>query len=130
MKSRKPYLLKAYYDWINDNGWTPYLLVNADYPQVVVPTQYVRHGQIVLDISPAACRHLMMDAKGVSFSARFAGQEIEIQLPLGSLKAIYAKENSEGLTFQAEEADKLESFPEKKLKQKPILSIVRNDDHQ
>lgn len=130
MKSKKPYLLRAYYDWITDNGWTPYLLVNANYPHVTVPTQYVRNGKVILDISPTACRELLMNAKGVSFSARFAGQLTHIQLPLGSLQAIYAKENSEGLTFQSEEADKLESFPEKTPNQKPILSIVRNDDKQ
>ena len=130
MKSKKPYLLRAYYDWINDNSWTPYLLVNASYPQVAVPTQYVRNGKIVLDISPTACRELMMDARGVSFSARFSGQLTYIQLPLGSLLAIYAKENSEGMTFQAEDADTLASFPEKKPNQKPILSVVRNDDKQ
>ena len=130
MKSKKPYLLRAYYDWINDNSWTPYLLINASYSQVAVPTQYVRNGKIVLDISPTACRELMMDARGVSFSARFSGQLTYIQLPLGSILAIYAKENSEGMTFQAEDADTLASFPEKKPNQKPILSVVRNDDKQ
>lgn len=128
MRSKKPYLLRAYYDWITDSDWTPYLLVNANYPDVTVPTQYVRQGKIVLDISPMACRELLINAKGVSFSARFAGQLMQIVLPLGSIQAIYAKENSEGMTFQAEEADKFEEKSDNKSTKKPFLSIVNNDD--
>jgi stringent starvation protein B len=129
MNSKKPYLLRAYYDWIRDNQLTPYLLVNAKYPGVEVPIQYVRNGKIVLDISEVACRGLDISAKGVQFSARFSGQLMQMVLPLGSILAIYAKENSEGTTFHAED-EILDPMPEKEKKDsKPFLSVVRNDDN-
>lgn len=129
MKSKKPYLLRAYYDWISDNQLTPYLLVNAKYPHVVVPTQYIRDGKIVLDISSVACRGLDIGSAGVHFSARFAGQLMQISLPLGAIQAIYAKENSEGMTFQPEEQDVVESRVENMTSnKKPFLSIVRKDE--
>jgi stringent starvation protein B len=131
MKSKKPYLLRAYYDWISDNQLTPYLLVNATYPQVTVPTQYVRDGKIVLDISAAACRGLDISSANVQFSARFAGQLMQIHLPLGSIQAIYAKENSEGMTFQPEDFDVIEPQVENNNNiKKPFLSIVRKNDPQ
>ena len=107
MISKKKYLLQAYYDWITDSNLTPYLLVNAEYPQVLVPTQYVRDGQIVLDVSSVACRDLSIAHDAVKFSARFAGQLWQIFLPLASILAIYAKENSQGITFKPEDVQSL-----------------------
>lgn len=130
MKSKKPYLLTAFYNWISDNNWTPYLLINAQYPRVVVPTQYVRDGKIVLDISNHACRGLEIGVAGVTFSARFSGSLMKISLPIGSIKAIYAKENSEGMTFQPEELDELEPVVENNRSKKPFLSIVNKNDQQ
>ncbi|HBB53732.1 MAG TPA: ClpXP protease specificity-enhancing factor [Legionellales bacterium] len=130
MNSKKPYLLRAYYDWIRDNQLTPYILVNAKYPNVEVPTQYVRDGKIVLDISAVACRGLDISAKGIQFSARFSGQLMQIILPLESILAIYAKENSEGTTFQPETAAPAAAPVEiEKNVSKPFLSVVRNDDN-
>lgn len=130
MISKKPYLLQANYDWIIDSKWTPYLLVNAEYPHVNVPSQYVRDGRIVLDISALACRDLEISPSGVQFSARFSGQLWQIRLPLGAILAIYAKENSQGMTFQTEEeplentqlAEKSEEV------KKPFLKVIRNNE--
>lgn len=132
MLSKKPYLLRAYYDWISDCGWTPYLLVNAELSNVHVPSQYVRNGRIVLDISNTACRGLEMTSTGVRFSARFSGQLWQIQLPLGSVLAIYAKENNQGTTFQAEPEFENNAIPEQSEPQnikKPFLTVIHNDDN-
>lgn len=130
MISKKPYLLRAHYDWIVDCNWTPYLLVNAEYPNVVVPSQYVRDGRIVLDISPMACRELEISASGVKFSARFSGQQWQIHLPLGAILAIYAKENSQGMKFHPE--DEVSEPPESKSQEpvvkKPFLTVISNDE--
>ena len=126
MLSKKPYLLRAHFDWIIDSKWTPYLLVNAQHPAVNVPTQYVRDGRIVLDISSTACRELVISAKGVQFSARFSGQLWQIHLPLTSILAIYAKENSQGLTFGAEEETQ-ESVDTATSVKKPFLTVISND---
>ncbi len=130
MLSKKPYLLHAYYDWILDNDWTPYLLVNAEFPNVNVPSQYVRGGRIVLDISTSACRGLEMTARGVTFSARFSGQLWQIQLPLGAVLAIYAKENNQGTTFALESDVEEEAIvsPETQTIKKPFLTVIHNDD--
>lgn len=130
MISKKPYLLKANYDWIIDSKWTPYLLVNAEYPQVHVPTQYVRDGRIVLDISSMACRELEINKEGIKFSARFSGQLWQIHLPLGSILAIYAKENSQGMTFQADEELITEPSvaPEATNAKKPFLTVISNNE--
>jgi stringent starvation protein B len=130
MISKKKYLLQAYYDWIADNQCTPYLLVNAEYPEVHVPTQYVRDGQIVLDISTVACRDLCITAEAVKFTARFSGQVWQICLPLAAILAIYAKENSQGMTFQAED-EVVRPQPVKKEEsnsvKKPFLTVISNE---
>ena len=130
MTSKKPYLLRAYYDWITDNQLTPYIMVNAQYPGVVVPTQYVRDGKIILDISSVACRGLEINASGVHFSARFSGQLWQMAIPLPAVLAIYAKENSQGMTFGVE--DTVEAKPEqpKEVAKKPIFTVIRNDESQ
>ena len=46
----KPYLLRAIHEWCTDNGYTPYIAVKVG-TFARVPMQYVRDGQIVLDIS-------------------------------------------------------------------------------
>ena len=127
MTSKKPYLLSAYYDWITDNQLTPYLLVNAQYPGIVLPTQYVRDGKIILDISTVACRGLAIDASGVQFSARFSGQLWQMALPMPAVLAIYAKENSQGITFGPEDAVATEVAPAPK---KNIFTVIRNDESQ
>jgi stringent starvation protein B len=108
MTSSRPYLLRAIYQWIVDNDCTPYLLVDASYSAVVVPTQHIKDGQIVLNISPSAVVGLLMDDQAVSFNARFGGVPMDIYAPMGSLLGVYARENGQGMLFEAEE------FPEPK----------------
>lgn len=103
MTSSRPYLLQAIFDWVVDNGCTPYLLVDAVYPGVIVPQQHIKDGQIVLNISPTAVMGLTMDKQGVSFNARFAGVPMDIYAPIGSLLGIYARENGQGMLFEIED---------------------------
>lgn len=73
MTSNKPYLIRAMYDWIVDNDLTPYLLVNAEYPRVEVPQEYVNGGRIILNISPKSCRGLHLENDRIVFTTRFSG---------------------------------------------------------
>ncbi|MBE0366833.1 ClpXP protease specificity-enhancing factor [Pseudoalteromonas aurantia] len=108
MTPNRPYLLRAFFDWIVDNECTPHLVVNADYPEVQVPTQFVQDGQIVLNISPSAVTAFSLDNEQLSFNARFGGQPMQVYVPLGAVLAIYARENGEGTVFTQEVFDDTE----------------------
>lgn len=99
MTPKRPYLVRAFYDWIVDNGLTPHVLVDANAEGVMVPRQYVKNGSIVLNINPSAVQRLMMENDAVSFSARFSGQSFNVYLPMPAVKAIYARENQQGASF-------------------------------
>ncbi len=103
MTSTRPYLLRALYEWIVDNGMTPYLLVDAEYDQVHVPSQYIDNGRIVLNVSPSAVRGLDLGNEGVLFSARFSGKPFDVSVPMAAVKAIYAQENGRGMVFSEDE---------------------------
>lgn len=103
MTSNRPYLIRAFYDWIVDNQYTPYMSVDAYYPGVEVPQDYVNDGQIVLNLVPRAITKLEMNNDEVSFSTRFGGVPSDIRLPIQSIMGIYARENGQGMMFQSEE---------------------------
>ena len=98
-RSRRPYLIRAIHEWAADNGLTPHLLVAADYPGVSVPREYVQEGRITLNISPMAVQSLDLRADPIWFSARFSGREHTVQVPVGAVLAIFARENGEGIIF-------------------------------
>jgi len=102
MKSSRPYLVRALYEWIVDNDCTPHLLVNAEFAGVQVPAGFASDGQIVLNVSPTAVRHLHMDNEAVSFEGRFAGVPQSLYIPAAAVLAIYARENGQGMVFDAE----------------------------
>jgi stringent starvation protein B len=97
--STKPYLLRAIYEWCTDNGYTPYLAVMVD-GQTRVPMQFVKNGEIVLNISFDATSGLKMDNDLIHFSARFSGVSREISVPVENVIAIYARENGQGMAFE------------------------------
>lgn len=103
-RSRRPYLIRAIYEWAVDNGYTPYLLVAADQPGVSVPMAFVKDGRIALDIGAMAVRDLNIETDPIFFSARFGGRAHEIIVPAGAVLAIYARENGEGIVFGEPEA--------------------------
>ncbi len=102
MTSSRPYLLRAIYEWIVDNGCTPHVMVNATLPGVQVPVGYVKDGQIVLNVAPSAVNGLVMDAHAMAFSARFGGMSQELYVPVSAIAGIYARENGRGMMFEAE----------------------------
>ncbi|MGE3318135.1 MAG: ClpXP protease specificity-enhancing factor [Candidatus Berkiella sp.] len=112
MVSSRPYLLRAFYDWIVDNHATPYIVVNADHPGAEVPREYVENGRIVLNISPDAVRSLSLANDHVGFNARFAGVAYDIYIPMRAVTAIYAKENGRGMVFKDDEDDEFPRGPE------------------
>jgi stringent starvation protein B len=99
MISSRPYLLRAIYDWIIDNGLTPYVLVNAGAENTVLPTQFIQDGKIILNISSQAVRNLQLTNDWIMFSARFSGASMEVSFPPQAVMAIYAKENGRGMVF-------------------------------
>ncbi len=127
MTSNRPYVLRALHEWILDNGMTPYILVNAEVPNVVVPAQYINDGKVVLNIAPRAVKNLHMGNDFVSFSARFSGTPFEVHVPQNAVLAIYARENGKGMIFPEEEADtgtdeKQSTETEEK---KPHLKVIK-----
>lgn len=110
LSSTRPYLLRALHAWMEDNGLTPHLVVDAEVPGVVVPRGSVREGRIVLDISYEATRGLDLGSEVISFGARFGARQLEVVVPISAALAIFARENGQGMTFTpepdtAEEAD-------------------------
>jgi len=103
MTANRPYLLRAFYEWIVDNNCTPYLVVDATVSGVKVPTQFVQNGQIVLNTAPAAVGNLQLGNDAVTFNARFGGQPFALYVPVNAVLAIYAKENGAGTVFTLEE---------------------------
>jgi stringent starvation protein B len=99
LTSTRPYLVRAIYQWIEDNSLTPYILVDTTAPLVDVPLEYVRNGRIVLNISSVAVRNLALDDDVVTFSARFGGVARDIYVPIVAVLAIYSKENGKGMFF-------------------------------
>ena len=102
MTSSRPYLVRALYEWIVDNDCTPHLLVNTEHPGVRVPEGFASDGQIVLNVAPSAVRHLEMDNQAVSFEGRFGGIPHSLHVPAAAVMAIYARENGQGMVFEAE----------------------------
>ncbi|WP_032092665.1 MULTISPECIES: ClpXP protease specificity-enhancing factor [Pasteurellaceae] len=101
---KRPYLLRAYYDWLVDNEFTPYLVVDATYFGVKVPVEYVKDGQIVLNLSANATGNLQLTNDFIQFNARFRGIPQDIYIPMGAALAIYARENGDGVMFEPEAA--------------------------
>ena len=111
MTSHRPYLLRALYEWIADNGLTPHLLVDATRPGVRVPTHAVKDGRIVLNIADRAVGHLQMDNDDVRFSARFGGVSHAVIVPIDAVLAIYARENGQGMELPPDSAAQASTPP-------------------
>ncbi len=103
MTSSRPYLIRAMYQWIADNGMTPHLLVDVSVDGVQVPTEHVQNGKIILNIAPMAISSLVLGDAEVTFSARFSGKTMELYIPIDSVLALYAKENGQGMMFSEDD---------------------------
>ncbi|WP_368312126.1 ClpXP protease specificity-enhancing factor [Luteibacter sp. CQ10] len=109
MTSNRPYLLRAIYDWISDNGLTPYVLVDAGQPGVKVPAHVIKNGQVVLNLAMRAVANLDLGNDRIAFQARFSGVSQSIVIPVSAVLALYAQENGQGMMFPADENE--ESAP-------------------
>ncbi|WP_341502906.1 ClpXP protease specificity-enhancing factor [Gallaecimonas sp. GXIMD4217] len=140
LSAHRPYLLRAFYEWLLDNELTPYLVVDASQPGVEVPQEHVKDGQIVLNIAPHAVGNLQLGNAEVSFNARFGGVPRQIRVPMPAVMAIYARENGAGTLFEDEpyyealregmvslEGDGPDDDPEppKPGKKAPFLKVVK-----
>ena len=149
MISNRPYLIRAIYDWIVDNEWTPHFQIDANYPGTDVPQEFVQDGVIVLNAHPSAVFASSFENDFFSFKARFQGIERTIYFPPEAVLAVFARENGQGMPFPPEpypegfeedvsdekkpvlktvesSKDSTEKAPEKtKQKKKPALSIVK-----
>jgi len=105
MTSTRPYLIRAFYDWIIDNDCTPYIVVNATQMGVDVPEGFVHEGQIVINIAVSAVNNLVLGDQAIEFQARFGGNVHQVSAPINSVLAIYAKENGRGMVFAEDEED-------------------------
>ncbi|MFO1372137.1 MAG: ClpXP protease specificity-enhancing factor [Candidatus Competibacteraceae bacterium] len=131
MTSTRPYLIRALYEWIEDNGLTPHVLVNAELPGVEVPKQHIHEGRIVLNINPSAVHDLQLGNEWIEFSARFGGVARVVRIPVAAVLAIYARENGQGMAFGEEpgsdEPPPDAPQPDKPTRpdRKPTLKIVK-----
>ncbi len=103
-KSTKPYLLRAVYEWCVDNGYTPHISVVVD-SRTRVPVEYVRNGEIVLNIGPVAASRLLMGNEVIECTARFSGVANELVIPVAAVASIYARENGNGMSFEPEKKE-------------------------
>jgi stringent starvation protein B len=103
MTSNRPYLLRALYEWIGDNGMTPYLLVDAAHEGVQVPASAVKDGRVVLNIASRAVAQLELGSREVRFKARFGGVSQTVQVPVQAVLAIYAQETGQGMALPDED---------------------------
>ena len=99
MTSSKPYLIRAIHEWILDNGMTPHLVVDADFPDTLVPREFVENGRIVLNIAPGAVRELLIGNDWIQFNARFSGVARDVMVPSESVIGIFTRENGQGMVF-------------------------------
>lgn len=147
ISSSRPYLIRAIYDWLKDNSLSPYVIINANFPGVEVPQQFIEDGQIVLNASPMAIRHLEIDNDFLQFDARFSGVTRHIVAPIPAVVAVYAVETGQGMMFNddidnphgaamvepreleaphaPDQGESTENAPTKPPKGKPNLTVVK-----
>ena len=128
MTPSRPYIMRALYEWIVDNDCTPYVLVDAAASDVMVPQQFVKDGQIVLNISPGAVMDLNIGNDAMAFNGRFGGVATDVYVPISAVVGMYARENGQGMVFEPEESTPPPEEPPPdpiKPKSGPALKIVK-----
>ncbi|WP_421506527.1 ClpXP protease specificity-enhancing factor [Erwinia rhapontici] len=135
LTARRPYLLRAFYEWLLDNNLTPHLVVDINLPGVMVPLEFARDGQIVLNIAPRAVGNLELGNDEVRFSARFGGVPRQVSVPLAAVLAVYARENGAGTMFEPEpaydEAGEFDASGGQDVAPETVMSVIDGDrpDH-
>ncbi len=127
LSARRPYLLRAFYDWLLDNQLTPHLVVDINLPGVQVLLEYACDGQIVLNIAPRAVCNLELGNDEVRFNARFGGVPRQVSVPMAAILAIYARENGAGTMFEPEPAYELGAQDAEEAPVDPVMSVIDGD---
>ncbi|AUZ03901.1 MULTISPECIES: ClpXP protease specificity-enhancing factor [Vitreoscilla] len=125
--STKPYLVRALYDWCVDNGFTPHIAVWVNH-YTQVPRQFVQDEQIILNISPSACKGLLIDNEWIHFEARFGGKAEDIWIPVGHVLGIFARENNAGMGFDVE-AYEPEEAQQPTEETTPEMALLSKSEH-
>ena len=126
MTSSRPYLIRAIHEWIVDNGFTPQIIASVEVDGVRVPSDYVKDGQIVLNISADAVRDLLLGNESIEFNARFGGTPFQVVVPTCAVLAVAARENGAGMSFPEENhQDDPPPKAESPSKSRPSLRIVK-----
>jgi stringent starvation protein B len=135
MSSLKPYLIRAVYDWCVDENLTPYMLVNAQARDVIVPRHSIQEdGRIVLNLRPQAIHNLLLGDQRIEFNARFGGVPMQVKVPMPAVLAIYARENGQGMDFDGNEENEPSPPPpastdtgetKPPAKTRPVLKVVK-----
>jgi stringent starvation protein B len=127
----KPYLIRGIYEWIADNQWIAYILVDAEHESSSVPMQHVNDGKIILNIDGHAVQELSLGNEDIEFSARFGGTPMNVSFSVDAVLGIYAKENGQGMVFEAHENNDGDTPPEppetppQEKSKRPNLRIVK-----
>ena len=133
----RPYLIRAFYDWIVDNQMSPYVLVDARCEGVKLPNSCLVDEQVILNISPASVRNLQLDREYILFDTRFSGKAWQVVVPVHAVQAIYAQENQAGMVFDQQfEHDIKDEYKlpvakpvdtdSQSSRSKPVLKIVKS----
>lgn len=130
MSSNRPYLLRALYEWINDNNLTPYILADATYPDVLVPKSSVKDGKVVLNIAMRAVAALELGNEALSFSARFSGASQSIYIPVEAIIAIYAQETGQGMMLPPDDPQSEQNAHTESLEQHELESGQEQADDE
>lgn len=128
MSSNRPYLIRAMYEWISDNGMTPYLLVDAAQEGVEVPGSAVKDGKVVLNVAGRAVAQLELGNQWVSFKARFGGVSHSVLVPVSAVEAVYAHETGQGMMLPPDaesDAPTPEPPEQEPIKRAPHLRVVK-----
>ncbi len=133
MTSSRPYLVRAIYQWIADNGMTPHLLVDVSVDGVQVPAEHVQNGKIILNIAPMAITGLVLGDAEITFSARFSAKSQGLYVPIEAVLAVYAKENGQGMMFSeddgaisaADDGDEPDPGTDPDKPKRPSLRVVK-----
>jgi stringent starvation protein B len=132
MTPNKPYLIRALYEWLEDNHATPYIMVDSTQPGVDIPAGVAQDGKVVLNIAQRAVQGLQIDNEYIAFSARFSGVSQNVYIPIQAVMAIYSMEDGEGMMFadpepaaEREETGNSEKPAQKDAKSRPGLKIVK-----
>jgi len=132
MTSSRPYLVRAMYQWIADNGLTPHLLVDVSVNGVHVPAEHIQNGKIILNIAPMAISGLILGDEEITFNARFSGKPMALHIPVEAVLAVYAKENGQGMMFSEDDGavsstddDDPEPDPTPDKPKRPGLRVVK-----